>query len=302
MKYPTARSKAVRRPAAGLIGLLLTVSLAAANPPLPVFVSILPQQTFVEAIGGEHVAVSAMVGPGHSHATYEPSPQQMVKLSQAKLYFRIGVAFENAWMDRLQALNPAIQVIDTREGVPLLDNESPQDTPHDGAHAFGPEGPKDPHIWLDPNRVKIQARTIRDALSAADPAHRTAYETNYRHFVAELETLDQEVRQILAPVKGRRFLVFHPIWGYFADAYGLEQVPIEVAGKEPSAKQLARIIAMARAQGIKAIFVQQQFSARAAQTVAGALDAEVVQVDPLAADYFNNLRAVARAFAQALQE
>jgi zinc transport system substrate-binding protein len=147
--------------------------------------------------------------------------------------------------------------------------------------------------------VKIMAATIRDALTGADPVHRGDYESNYRAFSAELDALDRELRAILVSVKGRAFLVFHPSWGYFAKDYGLRQIPIEAEGKEPGAKALARVIDLGRREGVKVIFVQTQFSRRTAETVAAAIGARVVAVDPLAENYPQNLRRVAHEFADA---
>lgn len=269
----------------------LHASAAPVSVPLPVFVSILPQKYFVERVGGGRVAVSVMVGPGQSPATYEPTPRQMTALSQARLYLSIGVAFEDTWMKRIRAANPALHVVPIERGVALL--------PLTGAEG-GPDG-TDPHVWTSPQRVKIMAASIRDALIGTDPAHRDGYESNYLAFIAELDALDRDIRAILAQAKGKPFLVFHPSWGYFADDYGLRQIPIEAEGKEPGARTLARVIDLGKRERVKVLFVQTQFSRRTAESVAGAIGAKVVAVDPLAEDYPQNLLRVAHAFADALK-
>lgn len=269
----------------------LQAGAASAAAPLPVFVSILPQKYFVERIGGEHVAVSVMVGPGQSPATYEPTPRQMTALSRARLYFSIGVAFEDVWMKRIQAANPALHLVPMQRGVALLPLTGPSGEP----------GGKDPHTWTSPLRVKSMAANIRDALIETDPAHRGDYESNYRAFIAELDALDQNIRAILAPAEGKPFLVFHPSWGYFAKDYGLRQIPIEAEGKEPGAKALVRVIDLGKREGVKVIFVQTQFSRRTAETIATAIGARVVAVDPLAENYPQNLLRVAHEFAGAMK-
>ena len=98
----------------------------------------------------------------------------------------------------------------------------------------------------------------------------------------------------------RKFLVFHPAWGYFADRYGLEQVAIEYQGKEPGAKAVARIISMAQKEGISVIFVQPQFDQRLARQIADSIEGQVIVVDPLSSNYINNMRAVARQFGKAM--
>jgi zinc transport system substrate-binding protein len=96
-------------------------------------------------------------------------------------------------------------------------------------------------------------------------------------------------------------MVFHPSWGYFAHAYGLKMVPIEIEGKEPKPAQLRELIEHARENGIKFVFVQPQFSARSAKLIAGEIGGQVVFADPLAEDWADNLRGVARKFETALR-
>jgi zinc transport system substrate-binding protein len=276
-----------------LLAMLPAVAAAeAAAPPLRAFVSILPEKYFVERIGGPNVEVAVLVGPGRSPETYEPTPRQLSELSRSRLYFNIGVDFEDVWLKRIAATNPRLRMVDLRRGLPLRRMDP---TPGETA---APGGMQDPHVWTSPLLVKTMAVTIRDALADADPAHRQEYAANCAAFVADLDRLDRDIRAILRPVQRRRFMVFHPAWGYFADAYGLRQIPIEVAGKEPGARALAKIIDLGRRDGVKVIFVQSQFSRRSAQTMAAALGARVVAVDPLAEDYIDNLRAVARKFAE----
>ncbi|MBN1295383.1 zinc ABC transporter substrate-binding protein [bacterium] len=291
-------------------------------PRISVFVSILPQVTFAERIGGDRITVHTLVQPGHSPATYEPSPRQMAAMADAALFFRIGVAFENALIPKIQVTMPDLIVVDTRQNIPLRHIESHRhpgdgqthhsphrsDDPHDDhvgeapcLHGDEPDG-NDPHIWLSPRLVKIQARTMADALIAIDPSGTDGYERNLAALIAELDALDAELALALQPVKGKTFLVFHPAWGYFADAYGLKQEAIEMEGKEPSARQMVRLIDQARAEGIRIVFVQPQFGRNQARTVAEAIDGAVVTIDPLAADYFANLRGVVETITGALQE
>ncbi len=290
--------------------LLMPAYTAGAESPerVKAFVSVLPLKYFVERIGGEGVEVSVMVGPGRSPATYEPTPRQMAELSRAQIYYRVGVPFEQVWMQRVADLNPKLRVVDLREGIHLRilpahhhedmeEHQGPE--AHDHREAAAEE--KDPHIWTDPRLVKIMAEKIRQTLTALNPAGSDEYAANYRAFAADLDRLDRFIRDRLAGVKQRKFLVFHPAWGYFADAYGLEQVAVEAEGKEPGPQALARIIALAREEEIRIIFVQQQFSQTTARTVARAIGGRVVAVDPLAEDYIANMRLAAGAFARSLE-
>jgi zinc transport system substrate-binding protein len=163
---------------------------------------------------------------------------------------------------------------------------------HSHDHAGGP----DPHVWLSPPLVKIQARHIADGLIAVDSANRSRYEENLAGFLREIDALDTELKDLFAGSQGARFMVFHPSWGYFAQAYGLEQVPIEIEGKDPKPAQLKELIHHAREHGIKVVFVQPQFSAKSAEMVAREIGGQVVAVDPLASDWAENLRKVGRRF------
>jgi zinc transport system substrate-binding protein len=262
--------------------------------PLAVTVSVLPQKYFVERIGGEAVRVSVMVPPGADPHSYEPRPRQMTELSASALYLAIGVDFERAWLRRLRSANPALRVIRTDEGVPKRPMAAA-----DG-HAHG-AGEPDPHIWLSPPLVKTVARNILQALATADPANRAGYESRCAGFLQAVEALDVELKQLLADRRGTRFIVLHPAWGYFADAYGLEQVPIEIEGKDPKPAQLAELIRSARARGITAVFVQPQFSAKTAQLVARDIGGQVIPADDLAENWPENLRATARRLHAALR-
>ncbi|PKN31913.1 MAG: ABC transporter substrate-binding protein, partial [Deltaproteobacteria bacterium HGW-Deltaproteobacteria-20] len=157
-------------------------------------------------------------------------------------------------------------------------------------------------IWLDPALVRIQVAHIRDGLSRVDPDRADLYAANAAAFERELDELDREIRSILAPLppEKRTFLVFHPSWGYFAKAYGLTQASIEVDGKEPSPRDLARIIAAGKESGAKVVFVQPQFSQKSATVIAKQIGATVVRLDPLAEDWATNMRSAARACADAL--
>lgn len=268
-----------------------------------VYVSILPQKYFIEKIGGDLVHVSVMALPGASPAVYEPKPDQMKALSKADIYYTIGVPFEGAWLKKIAASNRRMLIVHTEEGIEkrLLEvhheNGEDSEEPEHREEGRRDHALKDPHIWLSPPLVMLQARTILKALQEADPVNRSAYEANYSGFMFELIDLDAEIRDIFWGMKNRTpFMVFHPSWGYFADAYGLKQIPIEVEGKQPKPAELKALVQLARKEGIKVIFAQPQFSAKSARIVAEAIDGQVLFADPLAEDWENNLRRQALTF------
>jgi zinc transport system substrate-binding protein len=276
---------------------------------MEVFVSIVPQKYFVEKLAGDLVKISVMVPPGANPATYEPKPHQMVSLSKAKAYFAIGVPFESVWLKKISSANPRMIVVQSEQGV---EKEFMEDHHHGEEDPSGHEDEepeqgrnhrrvKDPHIWLSPPLVKIQARNILDGLSRIDPAHEASYKSRYEEFIAELDVLNAEIKGILAGKEGMEFMVFHPAWGYFAKAYGLKQVAVEIEGKEPGPADLRELIRHAREKGIKVVFVQPEFSAKSAETISKAIEGQVLFADPLAPDWGCNLEEVAVKFKAALR-
>lgn len=258
-----------------------------APPALRVAVSIPPQADFVTRVGGSRVQVTTLVSPGQSPHTFEPLPTQVAALAEADVYFTIGLPFETAVVAKVKASRPDLTVADLRRGVKLLP-AAPGEAEH---------GASDPHAWLDPLRAVTMTATIRDELSPRDAAGQATYQANAAALAAELQALDRELRATLKPVAGHRFLVLHPAFGYFAAAYGLQQVAIEHEGKEPDARQLGEIINNARRQGCKTVFVQPGYSPLPAEAVARELGAQVQPLDPMAGDYVANLRQMAQALA-----
>ncbi len=271
-----------------LIVLITTVTINAAR--LSVVVSILPQKSFTEAIGGKWVDVQVMVQPGQSPHTYEPKPAQMKQIAHAKLYLGIGVEFEGVWLPKFRDLNPALTIVDTAQGItrrPMREKRAARN------------GALDPHIWTTPANVRILARNTLDALTQADPSHAADFKARYTTFVASLNALDRQLHALLDPLKGSSFMVMHPTWGYFADAYGLTQLPARVAGKSLKPRDLIALIRQARQHHIRALFALPEFSDTMAQVLAKELNVPVVKISPMASDWAENLLRLARAIAHA---
>lgn len=270
---------------------VLTPALAAAEP-LNVFVSVVPQEYFLDKIGRGKVKVTVMVPPGANPAVYEPKPSQMMELAKTDLYFAIGVPYETAWLPKIQASNPRMTIIHTDANVPQIPIDDHTHEDEDGniiEHDHEGEV-MDPHIWLDPQLVKIQARNIADALKTADPENADFYEANYETFLVQIDDLDSQLRKTLEPYKGITFITFHPAWGYFAKAYGLNQMTVEVGGREPSPAQLKEIIQAGKDAKVKVVFVQPQFDQKHAKTIAKQIRAKLMLADPLALDWFLGLK------------
>jgi zinc transport system substrate-binding protein len=266
-------------------------SPAKAPSRLLVFTSIPPLQDFVQRVGGERVQAEALVQPGQEPHTYEPTPQQMAGLARARLFFLSGFPFENALVPRLQSTMPDLEIVDTREGIVLRDMGQQEGEEEEG---------QDPHVWMSPLLARRQAQTIRDALVRADPAGERSYRANFERFASELQEVHQELSKALAPLAGRELLVYHPAFGYFAAEYGLKQVAVQMGGKEPTARQLAELIRLARERHIRVVFVQPQFSQAGARAVAEAIGGAAVPLDDLPRDYLANLRDMSRKVQKAL--
>ncbi len=279
-----------RRILYALLPPLLFFSCGAPPPPpggrVTVFVSIAPQKYFVNRIAGGLVNVELMAEAGSDPHTYEPRPAQMAALGDASAYFTVGVPFEDVWMGRIAAANPSLRIVDTAEGIERV-------VRGDGCGHHSDAGGPDPHIWLSPSLVKVQAGNICAALAEMDPEHSALYRSNLEDFEEELDSLAAGIRASLERSGQTRFLVFHPAWGYFADEFGLEMITVERGGREPSPSELAETVALARSLGVTVVFAQPEFSPHAPEAVAREIGGTVVMVSPLAEDWPGAMRTIA---------
>lgn len=287
--------------------------------PLSVVVSILPQKYFVEQIGGKYVSVTAMVGKGNDPHSYEPKPSQLIKLSRSKLYFSLGGGeFEDVWLEKFKTIAKTLKVIKTDQGIQKLTMKSHHhgEEEHDyilkkARHQRVKKNDKrsknnaegvDPHIWLSPAAVKIQVGHIYHALVKEDPSHQKEYFKNYTTFISRLDVLSADIRSLFKNETSHlKFLTLHPSWGYFAYEFQLQQVAVEVEGKNPKPAQLQKIIEELRKENIKVLFTQPQFSKRRANIIANEIKGRVISLDPLAENWEKNLRSVAHHIQQAVQ-
>jgi len=252
------------------------------------------------------VDVQAMVRPGASPTTYAPKPKQMARLTKTRIYFAIGVFFEKAWLKKIASVNPKMRVVQTQTGIDkiaMVTHYHPDETsaPPNAQDAPDANHGLDPHIWLSPPLVRIQAHTIYTTLREVDPTNKDIYEANYKDFVSRIDELHAQLKVTFEGKKGLGFMVFHPAWGYFANTYGLKQIPIEIEGKVPKPGQLKTLIEHAREKNVKVIFVQPQFSTKSAGLVAKEIGGQVVFANPLSIDWIANLHEIALKFTAALK-
>jgi zinc transport system substrate-binding protein len=262
-----------------------------------VVVTILPQAEFVESVGGEKVTVTIMVPPGQEPHTYAPTLNQLAAVKQAKLYVEVGsgVEFELAHMDSIVEANSNMLVVDCSEGIELIEMEEHE---HEEDNHLGGN---DPHIWLSPRNAKIMVENICDGLIQIDPQNREYYIQNKNEYLAKLDKLDTDISGNLTGITNRWFIVFHPAWGYFATAYNLTQLAIEIEGKTPSPKDVTNVVQEAEEHNIKVVFASPQFDVKSAQTIAELIGGRVALIDPLARDYINNMYQVLSELVQGME-
>jgi len=262
-------------------------------------VSIVPEQTFLRAIGGDKVNITLMVQAGDSPHTYEPKPSQMLSVAKADLYLAIDVEFEHVWLSKFQSLNSKMLIADIAEGVEkmAMAHEHHAEDTHTSDEGHHHEG-EDPHIWTSPDNVKVIAKNIYKALVKVDKENEDYYHHNLDAFLTKIEQTDVKIKKTLSALKGSRtFMVFHPSWGYFAKAYELKQIAVEVEGKSPKPRELVMLLKEAKEEKVTAIFTQPEFSDSSAKIIAKELHIPVVKVSPLAPNWSDNLINIAKAIA-----
>ena len=254
-----------------------------------VTVTVPPLVSLVSQVAGPDVVVEALVAAGETPETFQPTDLDITGVARSAVFFRVGVPAENGpWLSSLEEMG-STRIVDLRQGVELREME--------GGHGPSPEPggegsskTMDPHIWLSPRRLEIMTGTVARSLAEVDPGRASEYQERAAALRDQLRDLDQELQDLLAPVKGRAFLVFHPAWGYFADDYGLRQVAVEIEGKEPSETELTELVRQARALQLETLFVQPQISSATPAPLGQALGARLETLDPLAPDLLANLR------------
>lgn len=268
--------------------LLPMMACAGQHDPLRVFVSIPPQQQFVERIGGDHVEVFLMLPPGQTPETWTPSPRMLAQLSEADLYLQVGVPFEASWTDAMRSANPSLRIAECCEFIRTMSATD--------AHEH-----EDLHIWSSPANVQRLAQQILDELTALDPKHAQDYQDGYRNFISELNALEDSIRRQLQGRRIDQFIVSHAAWGEYAGTYGLVQRALENNGREIGPKALLEIVSFAREHNITTVFAIAQYRTPVTASLAKELGASVIELDPLAADYLGNMQFVTSRIAEALK-
>ena len=268
-----------------VLAMALTASAISCGPEkgetgkIGVVVTLVPVGDFVENVGGDKVDVTVMVPPGASPHTYEPIPSQMVAVSQAGVYVKVGsgVEFELEWMGEVIEANPDMLVVDSSVDVELMGS--------------------DPHIWNSPVNAKIMVENICNGLAKVDPDNASFYAKNRDDYLKELGILDGYIHCKLDGFTNRNFMIYHPSFGYFASEYDLTQLAVEHGGKEPTPQVIQDCIDKARQYDLDYMFVAPQFATDDCETIAGEIGGQTAPMDPLAENYIANMGRIADALA-----
>jgi ABC-type Zn uptake system ZnuABC Zn-binding protein ZnuA len=263
----------------GLIGLLAACGSDDDNDDAsgkPVVVATTVQITaLTREVAGDNVALTGIIPAGADAHEFEPTASDLRAIEGADLILKHGIGLDD-WLDDTLSANNDAQVITVTEGITLREVEE------DG------EVVDDPHVWHDPDNVKLMVDDIEAALSGADPDNQATYQANAEAYKQKLDDTKDEVRAIIdeIPQDDRKLVTNHDAIGYFAEAFGLEVVgtviPSVTTGSEPSAQDTAELLDTIRREGVKAIFAESSVNASLAEALAN--DAGVQIVDDLYGD------------------
>lgn len=264
-------------------------STNATNEKLSVFTSFYPLYYVATRIGGDHVNVKNIVPAGVEPHDFEPTAKDVVDMSKANLFIYNGSGFE-AWVEKaLQGFDQShMTVVQATEGLELLKNEEKQHEGHAGETAGKPEaehehGEFDPHVWLDPIKLKAQAEKVKAALVKIDQAHAQDFEKNYEKLATDLDTLDKEFKEMVAAAPKKEFMVSHRAFSYLAHHYGLDQIAISgiSPAEEPTPADLKELVEHVKEHHIQYILFESLVSTKVADVIAHETGAKTAMLNPL---------------------
>ena len=262
-------------------------TVASKDGKIIIAVTVLPQKALVEAVCGDLGEVVAMVPPGNSPGNYEPTPMAMEKFSKASIFFTIGVPTETANI-LPKATDMKVVKLQEKVAAKYPDRE------------FAP-GKRDPHIWLSPKRAKTMVEVIAQEMSSLDEKNKNTYQKNAQTYIEELDKLDKDIKTTFEGVKNKKFIVFHPAYGYLADDYGLQMVELEQDGKEATPQHLQEVIDLAKKENLKVIFSQAEIDSKQPEAFAEEIGGKKVQLDPLSENYIPNLKNMTKSIVEAMK-
>ncbi len=287
------------------------LSVAGDGDKLTVYASFYQMADFAEKIGGDKVALTTLVPAGTEPHDWEPAAADLAGLEKADVLVYNGAGMEH-WVEQVlsSVSNKKLLAVEAARGIALLPGVHEEDEEAESGEA---EAAYDPHVWLSPKNAKAMLNNIKDALAQADPNNKAYYQENCDRFTAELDKLDKEFSDTLAPLPNKDVVVAHQAFGYLCAEYGLNQVAIEGLSpdSEPDPARIAEIIDFVKQNQVKVIFFEELVSPKVAQTVADATGASTDVLNPLEGltdeqlaageDYFSIMRKNLQALQSALQ-
>jgi zinc transport system substrate-binding protein len=255
----------------------VTTAAPTGKQTLKVVATIAPLGDIARQIGGNRAEILILLPPGSSPHSFEPSPEQIKALARADLRLQIGAGLDD-WVGRLTAgSNKKTKTLILTQGLNLLHE--------DDGHEKNKHSPEDnSHIWLDPLIVRDHMATkVKEALSNLAPQDEIYFSANLKKFQEELTRLDENIQQSLSLSGQKNFIAFHPAWSYFAARYGLKEIAVmqAIPGQEPSPRQLANLVKLAKAADNPPILLEPQFEPKAGQLLAAEYNGRVYTLDPL---------------------
>ncbi|MEK4084303.1 metal ABC transporter solute-binding protein, Zn/Mn family [Psychrobacillus sp. FSL K6-1415] len=246
---------------------------------LKVYTTIYPFQYFTERIGGEYVAVENLIPPGSDAHSVEITMKNMTNVAESKAFIYSGTALEgfaNAVIDAVK--DEDVKIVNATEGIDFIngvedtdsEEEDTEEHENEEEHAEHSEGISiDPHVWLDPNRSITIANNIKNALNEISPDNTDAFEENFNSLKQDLEMLDENFKTMVANADSNTFLVSHSAYGYWEEAFGLQQIGISGLSPtdEPSHKELIEIIALVNEQKLQYIYIEPNLTNKVAVSV-----------------------------------
>jgi len=252
-----------------LIAIFLFYSaLTFASDSAKITVSIDPIGFIVKEIGGDQINVLTMVPSDSNPHFYDPSMRRMISFSKSSRFFSIGGEFEKVWLKRLLSLNDNMKVHNITQNLPVTSDLN------------------DPHVWMSPSNVKMMAEKVLSELTKMLPAEKVFLKSNYDSFIGKIDDIRNKIDKITKRCEAAKFVTIHPVLGYFASEFHLEQIAVEKHGHEPSARYLSTLMEIIKKEKINFIFSQPQVSQQYVKVIVEETGITVEMIDPLSDDLF----------------
>lgn len=274
--------------------------------PLQIVTTFLPMTSFTQAVAGDRATVTQLLPPSVDPHDYQAKPQDAQRLSSADVLVKNGLSFESFLTDLItNAGNAELTVVDASEGIEEeaalavdhsedehsehahsenkhSEDEHSEDEHSEDEHSEHDHSGQDPHVWLDPKKAVQQVENIRDALITADPDGKAVYTANAADYISELQALDREISEALAPYADQTFVTYHDFAGHFAHSYDLEvEYLVNVPESSAAPADVRRVIDAAQASSLKTLLSEPQQTGSPFAAAAKDLGIEVSTFDPL---------------------